>query len=115
MVTDFQCHLTRRNNRTRPDGAARCERLELTVVAPGKEDLSLFEWYGDHTSMSGRILIELSSLSTNQNTEWKEVQFENGICYSMEEEYHIDQNRLRSLRLCIAVDQLTIDTVEFYN
>ena len=26
-----------------PDGVARCERLELTVVAPSKDDLFMFE------------------------------------------------------------------------
>ena len=43
MVTDFKCHVARRHNNARPDSAPRCDRMELTVVAPGKEDLNLYE------------------------------------------------------------------------
>lgn len=113
LVTDFKCHVTRRHNQARPDGNPKCDWLELTVVAPGRDDLILFEWFVDQSSISGRILIELSTSAQSQSPQWKEVLFENGVCYSFSEEYHIDQNRRRSLRLMIAVEEITVDAVRF--
>ena len=113
LVTDFKCHVIRSNNEWRPDDNPHCDRLELSVVAPGREDLNLFEWYVGRSSMSGRILIELSAPAQSQGSEMKEVLFENGLCYALSEEYHIDKDLLRVLRLSIAVDQLTVDTVPF--
>lgn len=113
LVTDFKCHVVRSHNQARPDGSPRCERLEVTLVVPGREDLNLYEWYADRSAQSGRILIELSTPSQNQDSEWKEVLFEDGVCFSMAEEYHIDRNRRRELRLSIAVGDLTIDRISF--
>ena len=112
-MTDFKCHITRRHNKARPDGNPKCDYLELLVVTPGRDDLNLFEWYVDQSFMSGRILIELSASAQNQEPEWKEVLFENGVCYSISEEYHINEKRRRTLRLLIAVEQITVDSVQF--
>lgn len=113
MLTDFKCHVVRSHNNARPDGNSRCDYLEFTVVAPGKEDLNLFEWYVGRSAMSGRILIELSTPAQNQASEWKEVLFEDGRCYSIAEEYSINENRRRRLRLKVSVEQLTVDSISF--
>ena len=113
LVSEYKCRVLRRHNEARPDGNARCEHIELTVIAPGKEDLNLIEWYVGQASMSGRILIEIPGTARDQTTEWREVLFENGICYSIAEEYHIDQQSRRALRLGIAVENLTVDDIIF--
>ena len=111
LVTEYESHVARRHNEARPDSSPKCDYLELTVVAPGREDLNLYEWYVDHSPMNGRILIELSTPSQNQASEWKEVLFENGICFSLGEEYHIDTLSRRSLHLKVAVEQLTVNRI----
>lgn len=113
LVTDFKCHVSRRHNEARPDSRPRCESLELTVVAPGRDDLNLTEWYVGETCMSGRLLVELPAPSPNQPPQWKEVLFENGLCYGLAEDYHIDERVRRSLRLSIVAEEMTIDTIEF--
>ena len=113
LVTDFKCHVCRTHNQWRPDGNPKCDRLELSVVAPGKEDLNLFEWYADRSYMSGRIIIELSATAQSQSAELKEVLFENGVCYSLAEEYRIGNAHLRTLRLSIAAESLTVDSIHF--
>ena len=113
LVTDFKCHVIRSHNHWRPDGNPKCDCLELSVVAPGREDLNLFEWYAGRSPMSGRIQIELGATAQSQSAEWEEVLFENGICYALGEEYHIDQSRLRTLRLSIAAEQLAVDAIQF--
>ena len=113
LVTDFKCHISRSYNNARPDSIPRCDSMELTVVAPGKEDLNLYEWYVDCSSLSGRILIELSASAQNQAPEMKEVLFEDAVCYALSEEYRIDVNTRRCLHLSIAVEQLTVDTIPF--
>ena len=113
MLADYKCQIVRRHNEARPDGKAKCEHIELTVITPGKEDLNLIEWYVNHSSMSGRILIERSTAAQGPSSQWKEVIFENGVCYAIAEEYHIDDKSRRELRLSIAVEELTVDDVVF--
>ena len=77
--------------------------MDLTVVVPGREDLNLYEWYVNKGQMSGRILID----DENQ------ILFEDGVCFSISEEYHIDVNRRRSLRLLVAARTLEVEGIEF--
>lgn len=112
-LMDFKCHVLRRHNEARPDGGAHCERMELTVVVPGREDLSLYEWYIEHSTMSGRILIELPVTTHEQNSALKEVLFEDAHCYSISEEYHIDRRIRRSLTLKIVATEITVDDIVF--
>ena len=52
LVMDCHLHFTRHHNHFRPDTDARCEKVEVVVVAPGREDLNLYEWYIDKGSQS---------------------------------------------------------------
>jgi hypothetical protein len=115
LVSDFKCHLTRRHNEARPDGEAKCESMELAVVVPGREDLTLFEWYVNRSSMNGRLLVELSDTGRNFSSDIKQVYFEGAVCYSISEDYQINKNRRRTLRMKFVVDEATIDDVVFRN
>lgn len=46
-VTDCKYSVMRHHNCYFPDSDAWCGNVEVTVIAPGKEDLELFEWYSD--------------------------------------------------------------------
>lgn len=111
LVTNFKSHVVRSHNLARPDGDPACDCLELTLIAPGREDLNLFEWYVDRSAMSGRILVELSTPANNQEVEYKEILFEDGICFALCEQYRIDEKRRRTIRLSIAVRELTVDSI----
>lgn len=113
LLVDFTCRVVRRHNEARPDGSPQFEHMELTVVAPGRMDLNLYEWYVGHSSMSGRILIELPAPSPNQPADWKEVLFEDGLCYSIAEDYHIDESVRRTLKLQIVSREVTVDDIVF--
>ena len=112
LMVDFKCQITRSHNGARPDGPARCERMELTVVTPGRDDLNLIEWYVGGSTMSGRIQIGLTSPEQDQQA-WKEVVFENAVCYMLSEEYHIDQRTRRTMKLGVMAEQIQVDDVEF--
>ena len=112
-MADFSCQIIRRHNEARPDGSPQCEHMELTVVAPGRMDLNLYEWYIGQSCLSGRILIELPAPSPNQPAAWKEVLFEDGLCYSIAEEYHIDESVRRTLKLQVVSREVTIDDIVF--
>ena len=105
LLTDFHCHLTRRHNGERPDGPARCDTLAFTVVAPGKTDRELEEWFVKRTSKDGRLLAEMSDGST------KQILFTQAVCFSLSDEYHIDRQECRILKLCITAPGIVIDTV----
>ena len=89
--------------------------MELTVVVPGREDLNLYEWYVDQSVLSGRILVALPAPAPNQEAEWKEILFEDGVCFSFSEEYHIDVRHRRMLTLSIVAEDVIVDEINFTN
>ena len=114
LVMDCHLHFSRHHNHFRPDTDARCEKVELVVVAPGKEDLNLYEWYIQNDTMSGRIVFDLQNL-THDNSNEKAILFEDAYCYAIEEEYHIDVQKRRCLRLSLVAENLTINDTAFKN
>lgn len=113
LVTDFKCRATRRHNGVRPDSDAMFERIDLTVIAPGRQDLNLYQWYANGESQNGRILIELSSPTPNGMDEWKQVLFEDASCFAISENYSIDNRKRRELTLSIMAMKVTVDDVIF--
>lgn len=87
--------------------------MELTVVAPGKEDLNLYEWYIDQTSQSGKITFDLTTASTNGSQTTKEIKFEDALCFSIAENYDIGIQRRRLLTLEVIADQIMVEDVKF--
>ena len=63
LVSDCRFVFDRPYNSYRPEGMARCERLELEVIAPGKNDLNLFDWYDKQGVQSGRSRTPRLSIS----------------------------------------------------
>lgn len=113
LVMDCHLHFSRHHNHFRPDTDARCEKVELVVVAPGREDLNLYEWYINNGTMSGRVVFDLQSLTSNSVE--KIIQFEDAYCCSIEEEYQIDTQKRRCLKLLIMADELVINDTAFNN
>lgn len=114
LVMDCHLHFSRHHNHFRPDTDARCEQVELVVVAPGKEDLNLYEWYIQNGTMSGRIVFDLQTVTHDNNVE-KVILFEDAYCYAIEEEYHIDVQKRRCLRLSLMADHVEINDTAFEN
>lgn len=113
LVTDVICHVYRRHNKYLPDSKSQCERLEITVVTPGKQDLTLIEWYARQTTLSGRIVVELSNSGAGGVVQTREIYFNDAICFKLSEEYHIDQARRRILSLAFEAAELTINDINF--
>ena len=89
-VSNVKCSVMRPSSRYTPEGPTRCERIDITVIAPGKTDLTLLEG----------------------STE-KAIYFENAVCFELSEDYHIDDNRRRLLNLSFNAEVLTMDNVVF--
>ena len=112
-IVECKCHFNRHHNFNLPDANAVCDKMELTVVAPGKEDLNLYEWYIDQTSHSGKITFDLTTVSNNGAQATKEIFFEDAECFSISENYDIGKQRRRLLILEIIADRITVEDVKF--
>ena len=112
LVSKVRCHIQRQHNRYHADSTPRCERLEVTVVAPGKEDLTLVDWYISQTPISGRVAIALSNEAKFNVSDTKEILFEDAICFRLAEDYDINAGR-RMMTLSLETGSLTIDDVSF--
>ncbi len=109
-LVDYKWKMTCPHNESRPDGMTRCEYLELSVVSPGKADLTLMNWYVSQSSETGSIEVQMDD---SGSPVMKKVLFENALCYAIAETYHIDKYVQRALRLSLAVESLTVDDIEF--
>ncbi len=112
-VVECKCHFNRHHNFNRPDANAVCDRMELTVVAPGREDLNLYEWYIDQTSQSGKITFDLVTASGNGSQATKVIKFEDATCFSIAENYDIGKHCRRQLILEIIAEKISVENVEF--
>lgn len=112
LLMDYKCHTCRHCSELRPDADKFCERIDMTIVAPGREDASLYQWFISQAPESGRILIELPP-NAKQEGEKKEVLIENAVVYSLEEEFHFNTDRVRKLKLSIVAEKVIIDGVTF--
>ena len=112
MVADCRFVFDRSYNDFCPEGDTRCDRMELFVVAPGKDDLTLFEWFADQSVLDGRITISLGA--TNDNSlDSQEIVFEEAVCFALSEMYDINSSMRRLLKLSILASKICIDDVCF--
>ena len=111
LVSDCRFLFQRPNNGFSPEGAARCERVEVVVVAPGKEDLGLIEWFSTQEVMNGRIVISLTNDLRKDESDTQILYFEGAKCFSFSEFYDINSSRRRLLKLAISAEEMVIDGV----
>ena len=97
-----------------PDTTSRNKSISITIVAPGKEDLSLYDWYINRTVLNGRILFDLSGQAMFDENP-KTIYFEGASCFSLSESYHIDQENRRLIHIEITTEETTVDNIRFKN
>ncbi|MBR5326705.1 MAG: hypothetical protein IKU49_09485, partial [Prevotella sp.] len=99
LVSDCRLLFVRPFNGFSPEGAARCERVEVTVVAPGKDDLGLIEWFSTQGVQNGRLVISLANELKDNESDSQILYFEEAKCFSLSEYYDINVSRRRLLKL----------------
>ena len=97
-----------------PDTEAENNSIEITLVSPGKEDLTIYDWYIRRMLLSGKIELEFSTQTQSQEGK-KTVTFENASCFSMSESYDINERSLRLIKLELVAEKTTVDAIEFQN
>ena len=114
LVSDCRFLFKRPYNAFRPDRNAQCDRVEVDVVAPDKEDLELFEWFASQGVRDGRILISLANEGKVADGDAQLLYFNDAKCFALSEYYDIDASKRRVLKLGITASEITIDDVIFY-
>ena len=112
-VVQCEVKVSRHHNSYTPDGNPRCDQLILSVIAPNKDDLMLFEWYIDQSTLSGKVVIDLANQSSKYDITTRTLKFEDAKCFSIAETYNISNTNRHQLKLGIMVKKLEIDETEF--
>ena len=112
LLTDLRLLFNRSYN-VIPNGNIRCERMEMFVVAPGKDDLFMFEWFLHKTTISGRIVVSLTGDLNDMEPRTQEIYFEDARCFSLTEKYSVDNSSRRLLKLSMASEKIKMDEVTF--
>lgn len=107
--------IKKHDSRTRKIDAntARAE-ITLSVVVPVEGDFTLFSWYADRSMYSGRIVIDISSITLlhGEKSE-KSIAFEDAYCIEIKESYDIQSNYRREMKLKLLATDIKIDEFEF--
>lgn len=112
-VVQCEVKVSRHHNSYTPDGNPRCDQLILSVIAPNKDDLMLFEWYIDQSTLSGKVVIDLANQSSKYDITTRTLKFEDAKCFSIAETYNISDTNRHMLKLGIMAKKLEIDETEF--
>ena len=112
LLADLSCHFSRKDNMMRPTTDAICESLIINVIIPEKHDRFLYEWFINNVSNNGRILVEISDPLKDNEQVWKEILFEDAVCYSIKEYYNIDTTR-RALQMGLVATKFIFSDVAF--
>lgn len=113
LLVDCRCSFRRSHNDLRPDGLAYCDKIEVSLVAPERDDMTLHNWFIEEDELSGRIVFDLSSINTGSSNPTKELRFEDARCFAMEESYDKDTRFRRLLKLAFEADSITMDDIDF--
>ena len=113
-VVRCQYKFSRGYNFRMPDTTSRNKSISISIVATGKDDLSLYDWYINRTLLNGRILFDLSGQAMFEDSP-KVLSFEGALCFSLSESYHIDQENRRLIHIEITTEETTVDNIRFKN
>ena len=80
----------------------------MTVIAPGREDMQMYEWFISRSTLTGRLLIQLPPKPNQSEPDEQSIFFEEAQCFSFEEEYHINHNQRRVLRMRFVAESVNI-------
>ena len=112
LVVGCRTLVRRTHNSFHPDSKPECETIEVTLVAPGKNDLYLYEWYLSNAPCSGCLLFDIDDIRAGGGEIKKRcLMFEGGQCYSSHEEYDIHSSSRRLLTLKITADSFIADDI----
>ena len=113
LVSDCRFLFARPYNGFTPSRPTRCERIEVTVIAPGKEDLTLIKWFSSQDVLSGRIVIGMPNDNSQNSADTQELYFEAAKCFSLSEVYDIDVSRRRQFKIALTAESIETDGVTF--
>ena len=113
LLVDCRCSFRRSHNDLRPDSSAQCDSIEIEVVDPGKEDMTLHNWFMKGDEMSGRIVFDLSSTMPSDGNPTKILYFEDARPFVLEEIYNKDTRFRRLISLTFEADKVTMKDVDF--
>ena len=113
LLTDFKTRTHHMHDKYRPGADKYCDYIEVTVIAPGREDMLMYDWFINRSTLSGRLLIQLPPKPNQSEPDYQEIFFEEAQCFSFEEEYHINRNQRRMLRLQFVAEEVIINGITF--
>jgi hypothetical protein len=112
-VVSSKSNFSRSYNHSRPEGDARCNYIELTLVAPDMKDMNLYDWYINQGEQNCRLLYTFSSFKSDESEQEKEILLENALCFGITEEYSVEKTTRRLLKLRIVAEEVNVNGVLF--
>ena len=115
-IIDFRLHFSRHHDLSYPDENSRCKCMEITMYAPDKSDLSLYDWYIRGIALTGRIEFQIPSTANDSNDSTTGyLYFTSAYCYSISQYYNQDTTSKSLLKLMLVAESIKIEDIDFPN
>jgi len=113
-VVRFSCRFTRHHNCSQPDSDPLCDKISVTVVSPGMENHQLLDWYIKRECISGKMVLDISDIGGATSNEDKlELFFEDAVCFSMSDDYDVEQSRRREFTFEFFAAKVNVNKIDF--
>lgn len=98
------------------DGKGVRMEFDLTIDAPSKDELYIYECFVDGINFSGEIELDSSLLSIHDGSmDCRVMRFDGATIFSLEESYDLDNGGQRLVHIRFVADRAEFDDVEFYS
>lgn len=112
-LIDCRCHFAREYNHDLPQTDAKCESIEVTLVSPDKDDLSLYDWYIRQYAQNCRLVFSFTKGNEKVAEETKLIKLEGAKCFGISEEYSIASGNRKLLKLKIMASEVQVNEIKF--
>lgn len=113
-IIDFRLHFSRHHDLSYPDENARCQCVEVTMYAPDKTKISLYDWYINGTAQTGRISFQLPADKDEDIANTTDyLYFTSAYCYAISQTFEEGLTSSRLLKLMFAAEKIQVNDVDF--
>lgn len=112
LLKEVKFRFIRNHTNYRPSDDGYCESIWIALYPPEKEDPTVFKWFISGESLDGRIIIELTDPLLENEERFTEIQFENAVCFDLQEDYEIE-NKLRVINIGLIAEETKVEDIKF--
>lgn len=113
LVVNYHNGIGRMYNAFNPLSTASDRDIQVTIVSPAKEDLSVHDWFATNSVMSGRLVFDIMDVNSPGGSILRHFYFYDAQCVSLKDSYDTQSSVRRQLTLVFTPAKVKIEDISF--